>query len=348
MQVGGPPSALARAQNQEEVLFALEAAEQAELPIYPLGGGSNVIVADDGVQGCVLLVEIPGITFEDCGENIRVTAGAGMHWDAFVQQVISHNLQGVECLSGIPGAVGATPIQNVGAYGQEVSQVVESVTVMSRKTGKTARLSCRECQFAYRDSIFKRQSANEFVVLSVTFRLSKTAAPQARYGELAQALETCQQPPTLAQVRKAVLSLRKKKAMVLDGDENENRRSCGSFFLNTQVPPQIVEQIARVAEKSPPSFPAGDGQLKVPSAWLIEQAGFHRGMRKGPVGLSTRHTLCVVAHDGARAADIVDFAWTIRQRVEDIFQVTLMPEPQFWGFSQFDRGLPVLSGTPSR
>lgn len=341
MRVGGPPELFVRAKDESTIRSALDRAHALRLPVFPLGGGSNIIVSDDGISGCVLLVDVPGIAYEDQGSTCRVTAGAGVQWDTFVEEVTNRGLQGTECLSGIPGAVGATPIQNVGAYGQEVSQVIESVEVMSRRTGEVHQLSSAECQFRYRNSLFKEAGAGQFIVLRVTFSLRKNTTPDIRYRELARALEIAEAPQTLLQVRDTVVSLRRKKSMV-PGADDENRRSCGSFFVNTHVTPDIAERISRVAGESPPSFPGENGKVKIPSAWLIEHAGLERGSRWGPVGLSTRHALCLVAHEGARAKDIINFAWAIRRRVEEAFEVTLIPEPQFWGFSELDQGLPIV------
>jgi UDP-N-acetylmuramate dehydrogenase len=271
---------------------------------------------------------------------VLVSAAAGEPWDDFVANVVEQNLQGLECLSGIPGLVGATPIQNVGAYGQEVSETIESVRVLDRETLRFEERTAKDCAFAYRDSYFKSTAPNRYVVTSVRFRLRRGAPPKLAYAELTKHFAG-NATPSLREVRGAVIELRRQKSMVLDSSD-PNRRSCGSFFVNALVGPSDVERIAQRAGVAPPQFPQGDGRIKLPSAWLIERAGLAKGTSHGPVGLSTRHTLAVVAHDGARATDVIAFAKHVRTTVEDAFGVRLVPEPEFWGFTQHDERLPVL------
>lgn len=341
MGVGGAPALALAVSSPDDVLGALERASALDLPVRVLGGGSNVVVHDDGVRACVLRFGGGEAVFEPEGDTTLARVDAGVAWDAFVAAAVERDLQGVECLSGIPGLVGATPIQNVGAYGQEVAQTINRVEVTEVATGRQRALTGDECQFRYRDSFFKSVAPGRFIVTRVEFRLHRAAPPSLKYAELKQAASALERPPTLRDVRALVLALRQSKSMLIaPGDEN--RRSCGSFFVNAQMRPADYERLASLSPEPPPTFPGPDGTVKVPSAWLIERAGLARGTRLGPVGLSTRHALCIVAHAGASAKDVVGFAWHVRNRVEAAFGVTLVPEPQFWGFEQLDQGLPTL------
>ncbi len=236
-----------------------------------------------------------------------------------------------------PGRVGATPIQNVGAYGQEVAETISRVRCFDRKTDSVVEIPAAECGFRYRDSRFKSEEPGRFLVLGVSYRLTRGGAPNVRYPELARRLG---ERPTLAETRDTVLAVRREKSMVLSvGDENA--RSCGSFFVNPVVDAARVAEIeAAAASGEMPRYPQPDGRVKLPAAWLIERAGFAKGTREGAVGLSTKHTLAVVAHGGARAGDVVAFARRVRRTVEQRFGVRLVPEPSFWGFSSLDDGLP--------
>ncbi len=337
--VGGPARYLATATSEADVAEAVRFAAERSLPLVVLGGGSNVVVSDAGFDGVVLRVGLRGVELQELPDGaVRLTAAAGEPWDALVERAVRENLQGIECLSGIPGLVGATPIQNVGAYGQEVSECIESVRVFDRETHRTEERAANECSFGYRDSFFKSAQPGRFVVLGVSFRLRRGAPPKLAYGELSKHF-TGKPSPSLAEVRSAVLELRRNKSMVLDAGD-PNRRSCGSFFVNALVTPRELEVVTLRASVTPPHFPQEDGRIKIPSAWLIERAGLERGTRRGPVGLSTRHTLALVAHDGARATDVIGFASHVRSTVREVFGLTLVPEPEFWGFGDADERLP--------
>jgi UDP-N-acetylmuramate dehydrogenase len=236
-------------------------------------------------------------------------------------------------LSGIPGLVGATPIQNVGAYGQEVSDTVAAVRALDTRGGEILTLPAARCGFAYRDSLFKREEAGRWVVLAVTYRLRPGGAPTVGYADVTRQLaRQGASSPTLAAVREAVLAIRRGKSMVLDDPGDPNRRSCGSFFLNPILTAAEAGAVAaRADDPAMPRWPQADGRVKLSAAWLIEHAGFTRGERAGPVGLSSRHTLAIVAHDGARASDVVAFARRLQDAVEARFGVRLTPEPVFWG-----------------
>lgn len=340
MGVGGAASRFSEAITESDVIDAARDAQRLGRPLYPLGGGSNVVVADEGVRGTVLRMSLTGIRVVRRGDHVLVTAAAGEPWHDLAAQMTAEKMAGFECLGGIPGCVGATPIQNVGAYGQEVSQTVVSVRVLDRTTLKIEEFDNERCEFSYRNSVFKGHAKDRYLVLAVTYRLTPEGAPQIRYGELTSALDG-DSSVSLSRVFETVVELRRRKSMVLD-PEDENYRSCGSFFLNAQISQDQVDAITSVVGQTPPTFPGEGGMIKVPSAWLIEHAGLQRGTRHGPVGLSTKHTLSIVAHPGARATDIVQFAREVRSTVERKFGVTLMPEPHFWGFDELEDGLPVL------
>src|SRR5262249_16163708 len=239
---------------------------------------------------------------------------------------------GLECLSGIPGLVGATPIQNVGAYGQEVAETLVALRALDTRSGRVVRLTHTDCRFAYRDSLFKSGEPGRFIVLDVTYRLRRGGEPTLRYAEVAQHLGgRGVGRPSLAEVRASVIAIRRSKSMVIDpGDENA--RSCGSFFTNPIVSVVEADRVQAVTgEPVMPRYPQADGRVKLAAAWLIEHAGFSKGQRDGAVGLSTRHALAVVAHAGATAGDVIAFARRIQHDVEARFGVRLLPEPVFWG-----------------
>ena len=332
MGVGGVARYFVDAPDEAAVADALAWAHARGLAARLLGGGSNVLIADSGVDGLVIRLGLRGIETRADAGAIMLTAAAGEPWDDLVRLTVERGWAGLECLSGIPGLVGATPIQNVGAYGQDVSETVTAVRAFDRRRGRVITLAAAECGFAYRDSTFKSGEPGRWVVLSVTYRLSPGGAPAVRYADVERGLhEAGLTSPTLADVRDTVLRVRRSKSMVLDPTD-PNRRSCGSFFTNPVVSaPEAARAQAVLADAPMPQWPQADGRIKLSAAWLIERAGFARGHRAGAVGLSTRHTLAVVAHDGARAADIAAFARHIQHTVVAKFGVRLTPEPVFWG-----------------
>ena len=328
--VGGAARWFVEATSERLVVAACEWARRREVALRVLGGGSNLVIADTGVDALVVRMTLRGLSHRERGGAIELTAAAGEPWDSVVASSVERGWAGLECLSGIPGLVGATPIQNVGAYGQEVSDTVVAVRALDTTTGEIAEIPAAECGFAYRDSVFKRDAAGRFVVLAVTYRLRLGGAPTLTYGDVQRALAG--RTPSLAETRTAVLAIRRSKSMVQDDPSDPNRRSCGSFFLNPIVDAAHASAIgARANDHGMPRWPQPDGRVKLSAAWLIERAGFTRGERAGAVGLSTRHTLAVVAHDGARAADVLAFARRVQDRVEQRFGVRLSPEPVFWG-----------------
>ncbi|HVR20593.1 MAG TPA: UDP-N-acetylmuramate dehydrogenase [Polyangiaceae bacterium] len=329
--IGGVARFFFDAPDVASVRAALSWAKGRGTPTRILGGGSNVVVSDDGFDGLVLRTAIRGCVFRDAEQSVELTVHAGEPWDDVVRASVARGLQGLECLSGIPGWAGATPIQNVGAYGQEVAECIERVDVLDRSTLEPLSLAASECRFAYRDSRFKSDDPERFVVLAVHFRLRRGAAPSVRYAELARHLaEGGAERPTLLDVREAVLLLRGKKSMLYDTSD-ENGRSCGSFFTNPVVTAETAEGIEKLSEdRSMPRYPQPDGRVKLAAGWLIERAGFAKGHRQGPVGLSTKHALAIVCHDGARATDVLGLAETIRAGVRSRFGVTLVLEPVVW------------------
>jgi UDP-N-acetylmuramate dehydrogenase len=342
--VGGPARFFLEARDEADVVAGLEWAARQGVECRMLGAGSNLVVADAGVDALVVRLALRGVATHETAGAVLVTAGAGEPWDPLVHAAVGRGWAGLECLSGIPGLVGATPIQNVGAYGQDVSETVTSVRALDRVTGAVVTLASAACGFAYRDSLFKSRVPDRYVVLAVTYRLRAGGVPAVRYPELAQHLASRGlAAPTLADVRESVLAIRRAKSMVLE-EGDPNRRSCGSFFVNPIVAAADLAGVeARAGDLAMPRWPLPDGRVKLSAAWLIQQAGFRRGERDGAVGLSTRHTLALVAHDGARAHDVVAFAWRIRARVEARFGVRLVPEPAFWGFpGPLEDGLPPL------
>ncbi|HEX3595490.1 MAG TPA: UDP-N-acetylmuramate dehydrogenase [Polyangiaceae bacterium] len=333
--IGGSARFFVRAQDEKTLLEALEWADQGGVVVRVLGGGSNIVIADEGLDALVVRVGLRGRRVRDEADDyVEMTVAAGEPWDDVVDYAVNRGWSGVECLSGIPGLVGAAPIQNVGAYGQEISDTVARVRAYDRMSRSITTLIPEECAFSYRDSMFKSASPDRYVILDVTFRLAKNGTPAVRYSELAAHLARERiTAPALKDVRRAVIALRRAKSMVID-HEDPNRRSCGSFFVNPIVSPEELPRIERRTGTTSgmPQFPQPDGYVKLSAAWLIERAGFTKGQRRGTVGISTKHALALVCHDGARGSALVAFAREIRDRVRDRFGVVLMAEPTLWGF----------------
>lgn len=335
--VGGAARFFVRAQDEKTLMEALEWADRGGIAVRVLGGGSNVLIADEGIDALVIRIGLRGRKVrEESDSSVEITALAGEPWDDVVAYACGRGWAGLECLSGIPGLVGAAPIQNVGAYGQEVAETIIRLRVYDRISRSVTTLAPDDCGFSYRDSTFKSVAPDRYVILDVTFRLQKGGAPTVRYPELLERLKADRiASPTLDDVRRTVLALRAKKSMLLD-PADPNRRSCGSFFLNPIVADVELPRIERRVggTHSMPRFRATEGHVKLSAAWLIERAGFSKGQRRGPVGISTQHALALVCHDAARAADVLAFAREIRDRVRDRFGVVLTPEPTLWGFRE--------------
>jgi len=333
--VGGVARYLVEAKSEADVREALAWAKQRGALVRVLGGGSNLVVADAGFDGLVLAMASRGIAFaraNDAGDA-RLSAQGGEPWDNVVAAAVARGLAGLEGLSGVPGSAGATPIQNVGAYGQEVAETIESVRVVDRTTHEARELSAEECGFAYRDSFFKSEAPERYVVTEVRFALPARAPAPVKYPDLQRELERRQlSKPTLGELRACVLAVRREKSMLLDPSD-VNGRSCGSFFLNPIVSSADVERVRAVAGNvTVPTYPLPDGRVKLAAGWLIEQSGFAKGLRDGNVGLSTKHALAIVAHDGATAAEVARLSQRIQDGVRARFGVPLAPEPNFWGF----------------
>jgi UDP-N-acetylmuramate dehydrogenase len=326
--IGGPARWTTRAASVDDVAAAHEWAEERSLPLFVLGGGSNLVVADEGFDGLVLQVAVTGVTTAQRGEDLILSAGAGESWDGLVAFVVQRGLAGVECLSGIPGTVGGTPIQNVGAYGQEVASVIESVIAFDRNERRSVVLSTADCEFAYRMSRFKARDAGRFVVCEVTFRL-RAGAPTITYPDVVAHLsQQGVKSAAVRDVREAVLSVRRRKGMVIDAADPDTR-SVGSFFMNPVIDRAVFIRI----DGNPPHYMMDNDTVKIPAAWLIERSGFGRGHADGAVGLSTKHPLAIINRGGATARDVVRFARRIKSAVLDRFGIVLRPEPVFVGFN---------------
>lgn len=333
--LGGAAQYFAQVDTREALLEALQWAQQQRVQVTVLGGGSNVVVSDQGVAGLVVKLRTRGVTLAEGGV---LRSEAGEDWDGLVQHCVAQNLAGIECLSGIPGSVGAAPVQNIGAYGQELADCVRSVEVLDLSTLTTAQVARADCQFDYRNSRWKRAPGRE-IVLGVELALQVNGAPSVRYPELQRALASS--PLSLPGVRRAVLDLRRGKSMVLDPSD-ENGRSVGSFFLNPIVSVELADIVLKRAGtagliRDPselPRYPQADGAIKLSAAWLIERSGTHKGERLGAVGVSSRHSLALVHHGGGKTADLVALADTVRARVRAVFGIELVPEPVWLGFDR--------------
>ena len=330
--VGGPAKWFVRAATIDEVAAAVTWSSERRLPLLVLGGGSNLVVADAGFDGLVLQIALGGIDFHLQGEATTLRVGAGEPWDAVVAAAVARGFAGVECLSGIPGTVGGTPIQNVGAYGQDVSRTIVSVTTLDRTSGSVRDLAAADCGFGYRTSRFKSDDHGRFIVCGVTFSL-RVAAPTVAYPDV---IVECERRglavPSVADVRDAVLSIRRRKGMVIDAADADTR-SVGSFFMNPVLDAERRARLVAAADGPVPAYELPGGAAKIPAAWLIEQSGFRRGDQEAGAGISSKHPLAIVNRGGATARDVVGLAVRIKRRVADRFGVWLRPEPAFVGFT---------------
>ncbi len=335
-KVGGPARYFVEAVTEDDVRTALAFAAERQCPLFVLGGGSNLVVADEGWPGLVLKIAIPGISCQTESGSDVFHVGAGHNWDSFVDHAVRESYVGIECLSGIPGTVGGTPIQNVGAYGQEVAETITSVRVLEIKTGQILELSNHDCGFAYRSSIFNTTQQSRYIVLRVTYRLARHGGATIEYADLKKHFSGFPGTPSLQQVRDAVRTIRQSKAMlIVEGDAD--CRSAGSFFKNPVVDVAEANRIEALAHElipgnSLPRYPGENGLIKLSAAWLVEHAGVHKGYGHGPVGTSRKHTLAIVNRGGATANDIVALKDEIQGRVLHVWGVMLRPEPVFVGF----------------
>jgi UDP-N-acetylmuramate dehydrogenase len=337
LRVGGSAARVVTVERESDVPEALAEADAAGVDAFVLGGGSNLVVGDEGFGGLVLRMASRGVNVVRDAEVARVTLAAGEPWDAFVGRAVDEGFAGIECLAGIPGLAGATPIQNVGAYGQEVKDTVTTVRAYDRETRAFVDLGAVDCAFGYRTS--KLKTTGRYVVTAVTFSLALQAeSGPIRYPELARALGVRDGlGAPIARVRETVIALRRTKGMVLDESDPESV-SAGSFFTNPIVDAETLARIERGAQglggadgTSPPRFVVGEGEWKVPAAWLIERAGFKRGHASGRVHISTKHALALVTVRDATTAELLVLARAIVRGVEATFGVTLVPEPVMLG-----------------
>ena len=335
-KVGGPARYFIEAHSEEEVRRAVAWACERNLPLFVLGGGSNLVVADTGFSGLVLKISLRGISQRDEPGKKIFDVAAGEDWDEFVAHSVGQNCAGIECLSGIPGTVGGTPVQNVGAYGQEVADTILRVRVLDLAQNEIREIANPDCGFTYRTSIFNTAERGRYIVLRVTFVLAPGGAPHIEYADLKK-LFAAKLAPTLAETREAIRTIRHSKAMLIVAGDPDCR-SAGSFFKNPIVASAKYSEVAEVAKRrgilaEVPKFPASaNGHVKLSAAWLVEQSGFHKGLTRGPVGISTKHALAIVNRSGATAADIVAFKQEIQKQVAEQFGINLQPEPVFVGF----------------
>ena len=337
LRVGGPARFFVEAKSRQEVEDAVRFSRTRNLQLFVLGGGSNVVVADSGWPGLVLKIGIQGIERRpgnnDLGK-VLFDVGAGEPWDRFVAHAVAAHCAGVECLTGIPGSVGGTPVQNVGAYGQEVSDTIESVEVFDLKDGQIREL-CREaCGFSYRSSIFNTTDRERFIILRVTYALTPGGEPHLAYADLQRHFAGRETRPNLAETREAVRHIRALKGMLITPGDLDSQ-SAGSFFKNPVLSEEQHEDLQKRAaakQLTIPSYPALEKTRKVSAAWLVEHSGFRRGFVSGRVGISSKHTLAIVNRGEATAAEIVELKDQIQQRVEEIWGVILEPEPVMVGF----------------
>jgi UDP-N-acetylmuramate dehydrogenase len=331
--IGGPARFFFHATTVDEVREALAWAHERGLATFVLGGGSNLLISDAGFDGVVIHVDLRGVVIESADEYAMVKVAAGEPWDSFVAMAVENGWAGIECLSGIPGSTGATPIQNVGAYGQDVSESIARVEALDRTIDRVIQFTNWDCRFGYRSSLFKNYKNYEpgrYVVLNVTFRLKRGGCATIRYPELQKFVdERGVSVDDLEGVRGSVIAIRKRKGMVLDPHDPDTR-SDGSFFMNPVI---SLAQYDAFAQKAPnaPHFPSGD-EVKLSAGWLIEHAGFHKGFTHGNVGLSTKHSLAIVNRGGGTAAEVVELVRMIQGKVRDAYGVELHPEPNFIGF----------------
>jgi UDP-N-acetylmuramate dehydrogenase len=320
LRLGGPAHALVEAGSAAELVAAVRSADERGEPMLLVGGGSNLVVGDAGWPGTVVLIRTRGVVVEADGDTRTLTVEAGEPWDELVARAVAEGWAGIEALSGVPGLVGATPVQNVGAYGQEVAETINRVDAYDRELGAVLALTPAECRFGYRDSLFKH--TDRYVVTRVVFALTASdKSGPLRYAELVRAVGGEVAP--LADVREAVLRLRRSKGMVVDPADPDTW-SAGSFFTNPVVPADAVPDGA-------PAWPQGNGSVKSSAAWLIEQAGFAKGYGNGVVSLSTKHTLALTNRGGASTTDLLALAREVRDGVERRFGIRLVNEPVLVG-----------------
>jgi len=338
--VGGNARFFRRAESVDDVIEGLEWARMNDVPVFVMSGGSNLLISDRGFPGLVIQIALKGITILSEDAKVMVRVASGEEWDPFVAFCVDRGYAGVECLSGIPGSIGATPIQNVGAYGQDVSETIVRVEAWDRKERKTVTLSSEECHFGYRQSRFKNEEPDRFVILSVDYALMPDGSPAVRYPDLEKYLAGRNiGKPTLGDVREATREVRRRKGMVIDPADPDTK-SCGSFFMNPILGEEAhrtwIERARKLvgSDERIPSFPGGEGKIKLSAAWLIEHSGFQKGFTLGRAGISTKHTLAVVNRGGATAEEILALVRMVQDKVRERFAVEIHPEPNMIGFDE--------------
>ncbi len=332
IRLGGNAKEYAVCERDEDILAALSYANENQLRVHVLGGGSNSIFADAGFDGLVIHIQTKGITIKELGSLVTVTAKAGEDWESVVEFAIAHGLSGIECLSGIPGSCGGTPLQNVGAYGQEVAQTISVVDAIDRTTLQYVSFTNTECAFGYRTSRFKEEDSGRYIITAVSFELNPSAIPVIRYGELHDALGDDLAPGTegLRQIRQAVRALRKKKSMLIDPSD-PNSISCGSFFTNPIIPATVLHTMQSAMTEQIPYYDAGSDNagnplVKLSAAWLVEHAGFQKGTTRKNVGISQNHSLALI-NIGGTTNELISFAEEIRAAVQQQYGISLAFEP---------------------
>ena len=337
--VGGSARFLIEAVDESQVFAGMDFALSKGLPVFILGGGSNILASDAGFPGLVIRVALRGIVSKpELGPGV-VDVGAGENWDRFVSWAVERDLAGIECLSGIPGTAGGTPVQNVGAYGQEVGEVISSVRVIDRESFSIRELGAAECRFSYRASLFNTIGRDRYIVLAIRFRLLPRGDPRIEYADLKRFFFRLTKCPSLAETREAVLRIRASKGMLLEPDCPDSR-SAGSFFKNPVVTGKAAAEIEETARgrghlhpsDAIPVFRAPGDMVKLSAAWLIENSGFHKGYAHGRAGLSSKHVLALVNLGGATAAEIMELASVVRAGVKERFGVELCLEPVLVGW----------------
>lgn len=331
IKLGGNARYFVSCDSEEQIIDALKYAKDNSLEVFVMSGGSNVVFPDSGYDGLVLQVNNKGIEFND----EMVISKAGEEWDNLVSQCVDRGLGYIECLSGIPGSVGSTPIQNVGAYGQEVKDSIVSVKAIDRDTYEEIEFNNDECGFSYRSSRFKGEDRDKYIITEVTFRLKKNCIPHIRYAELNRYLKSTVNMDALLPgrekltiLRNAILDIRRKKSMVID-PKDRNSVSCGSFFLNPILNEEQFKKFRKYCRRLELKFPSFDDPrgTKLSAAWLIENAGFKKGYRKGNVGISKNHSLALVNYGEGTTEELLELAEEIKEKVEEQFTVELHPEP---------------------
>lgn len=333
-KIGGPARWFVEAASESELLEAVDFARTRSLPLFVLGGGSNLLVSDAGFPGLVLRIALMGIEEEPQAAYRLFNVAAGEDWDRFVSLTIDRNCGGIECLAGIPGTVGGTPVQNVGAYGQEVATTIQTVRALDLNSPTLdsqafLELDHKACGFAYRESNFNRAQRGRYIVTAVRYRLLSAAEPVLSYRDIKQHFNE-KPAPTLGEVSQAVRQIRRNKGMLITPGDPDCL-SAGSFFKNPIVPLTVLSRITAAKPAPVPQFPAEPGQVKIPAAWLVEQAGFQKGYAVGQAGISSRHSLALINRGAATAADIAALRDKIIAAVQTRFGITLEPEPVWVG-----------------